>query len=162
MKTQQPFEVLVNEKKHDVLLEEAHNLDIVENGDGTFHVLMQNKKFDIEIVNYDKFTKTFDLLINNNVYKTSISDKYDQLIQKLGLNKVATAKVNEIKAQMPGMVLEVNVKVGDSIVKGDKILILEAMKMENVIKSPGDGTVKKVNIQKGSAVEKGQILIELD
>jgi biotin carboxyl carrier protein len=62
---------------------------------------------------------------------------------------------------MPGLILEVIATVGQTIQKGDSLLILEAMKMENVIKAAGSGTVKSINVQKGATVEKNQILIEL-
>jgi biotin carboxyl carrier protein len=52
------------------------------------------------------------------------------------------------------------VKAGDEVKTGDALLILEAMKMENILKSPGDGTVKNVRVKKGDSVEKGHILVE--
>ena len=60
---------------------------------------------------------------------------------------------------MPGLVIDVCISEGDKIKKGDKIIVLEAMKMENIIKSPTDGIIKKINVNKGMAVEKNQILI---
>jgi len=61
---------------------------------------------------------------------------------------------------MPGLVLNILVEEGQDIKKGDALIVLEAMKMENILKSPADGKVKKVSVKKGVAVEKGQILIE--
>jgi biotin carboxyl carrier protein len=68
--------------------------------------------------------------------------------------------VNHIKAPMPGLIIDLRVKEGDVVKQNDPLIILEAMKMENVIKSPGDGTVKAVKVQKGNSVEKNQVLIE--
>ena len=75
------------------------------------------------------------------------------------MDNLAAAKVNEIKAPMPGLVLDIRVAEGDEVKKGDSILVLEAMKMENIIKSPTDGIIKKINVKKGIAVEKNQVLI---
>ena len=61
---------------------------------------------------------------------------------------------------MPGMVLNILVTEGQDIKKGDPLIVLEAMKMENVLKSPTDGIVKKINVNKGIAVEKNQVLIQ--
>jgi biotin carboxyl carrier protein len=61
---------------------------------------------------------------------------------------------------MPGLVLKVFAVEGDEVKKGDNLLILEAMKMENIIKCPADVTIKKIRIKSGNKVEKGQILIE--
>ena len=78
------------------------------------------------------------------------------------MDKLAANKVNNIKAPMPGLVLRISVAVGDVIKKGDPLLVLEAMKMENVIKAAGDGVVKKINATEKIAVEKGSILIEFE
>jgi biotin carboxyl carrier protein len=61
---------------------------------------------------------------------------------------------------MPGMVISVLVNEGQEVSAGESILILEAMKMENVIKSPVQAIVKTIKVKQGSAVEKGQLLIE--
>lgn len=68
----------------------------------------------------------------------------------------------QIVSPMPGNILNVNVKVGDAVKKGQVLLILEAMKMENEIMAPKDGTVTSVNVQKGSTVESGALLVTLD
>jgi biotin carboxyl carrier protein len=78
----------------------------------------------------------------------------------MGMNNGSSGKVNNIKAPMPGLIIDLKVKVGDEVKQNDPLLILEAMKMENIIKSPGDGMVKNVKVKKGESVEKGQVLIE--
>ena len=83
------------------------------------------------------------------------------MVEKLGLATVAKQKFNEIKAPMPGMVLEIFVSNGQTVNKGDNLLILEAMKMENVLKAPDDGIIDEIKIVKGAIVEKNQILIKL-
>ncbi len=67
----------------------------------------------------------------------------------MGMNNSSAGKVNNIKAPMPGLIIDLKVKVGDEVKQNDALLILEAMKMENIIKSPGDGVVKAVKIKKG-------------
>ena len=80
----------------------------------------------------------------------------------MGIKRSAEVVSKNIKAPMPGKVLEVLAKVGDKMMKGDNVLILEAMKMENVIKAEMDCIIKKIHIAKLENVEKNQILIELD
>jgi biotin carboxyl carrier protein len=63
---------------------------------------------------------------------------------------------------MPGKVLEIMVESGQTIAKGEGLLILEAMKMENMLKAEQDGTVKSVNVSVGDAVEKNNILIDFE
>ena len=69
-------------------------------------------------------------------------------------------KVNNVRAPMPGLIIDLKVRNGDTVKAGDALLILEAMKMENIIKAPGDATVKSVKVSKGDGVEKNQVLIE--
>ncbi|MCC7050886.1 MAG: acetyl-CoA carboxylase biotin carboxyl carrier protein subunit, partial [Bacteroidia bacterium] len=57
---------------------------------------------------------------------------------------------------------EAKVKEGDKVTKGDALMVLEAMKMENILKSPGDGIIKKINVSKGQAVEKNTVLITFE
>lgn len=63
---------------------------------------------------------------------------------------------------MPGLVLQILVEPGQLVQKGDALLLLEAMKMENVIKAASNGQVKTVAVQKGAAVDKGQLLLEME
>ena len=63
---------------------------------------------------------------------------------------------------MPGLIIKIWVNEGDEVKKGDALLILEAMKMENVIKSPRDGKVKKLNVQLKQAMEKNQVMLEFE
>jgi biotin carboxyl carrier protein len=63
---------------------------------------------------------------------------------------------------MPGMVIEVSVEDGQQVAEGDRLLILEAMKMENSINIPVTAKIRKVLVKKGQAVEKNQVMIELE
>ncbi len=104
--------------------------------------------------------KSLLLRINSKRVQVKLKDKFDELLHNLGLDEINQKKVNDIKAPMPGMVLSVLVKDGDAVKKGDAILVLEAMKMENILKSPSDGTIKKIAVSKGTAVEKNQLLVQ--
>ena len=67
-----------------------------------------------------------------------------------------------VKAPMPGNILDVKVKAGDSVKAGDVLAILEAMKMENEIVAPQDGTVASVNVNKGDTVNSGDTLVSMN
>ena len=69
---------------------------------------------------------------------------------------------NSIEAKMPGKVLEVYVEAGTQVVEGDKIAILEAMKMENTIRAPKDGTIASVGVSTGDNVQAGHIIVEYE
>lgn len=134
--------------------------DLMKIADGYFHILYQNKSFKAEVVKADTQTKTFVLKINNRLHSIALKDKFDLLLEKMGMSNTTTGKVSSIKAPMPGLIIDLKINDGDIVKTGDPLLILEAMKMENIIKSSGDATVKSVKIKKGDTVEKGQVLIE--
>lgn len=134
--------------------------DIIKVRDGVYHLLKDNVSYNLEVVKHIAEEKKLVVKINNTSYTLDIKDKYDDLLYSLGLDNLASKKVNDIKAPMPGMVLNILVSEGQEIKKGDALLVLEAMKMENVLKSPTDGVVKKIAVSKGVAVEKNQLLIQ--
>jgi biotin carboxyl carrier protein len=139
---------------------EPFQWNIVKISEGYFHILYKNKSYRAEVVKADRANKTFQFKINNKIQTVEVKDKFDLLLEKMGMTNGATAKINNIKAPMPGLVIDLKVKTGDTVKAGDPLLILEAMKMENILKSPGDGIIKNVKTKKGESVEKGQVLIE--
>ncbi len=127
-----------------------------------FHVLKDNKPYKAEIVSADFISKKYTVKINNNTYEVAISGALDELIKSMGIERGRTKVVNAIKAPMPGLILEINVSVGQEVKENDPLLILEAMKMENCFLSPRDGVIKSIAVEKGNAVDKGQLLIEFE
>ena len=139
---------------------EPFHWDMVEIRDGIFSILYKNRSFNAEVLEADYQAKSFLIKINKNQYTVSVKDRFDLLLDQLGMSNTNTSKVNDLKAPMPGLIVDVKVQVGDTVKKGDIILILEAMKMENVLKSAGDGTVKAIKVAPKQNVEKNQVLIE--
>lgn len=134
--------------------------DLISLGDGQFHIRYQQRSYPAEVVRIDRETKTVDLKVRGHRYSVRLRDDVDLLMEKMGMNAAGGSKVNTVKAPMPGLIIDLRVQPGDEVKPGDALLILEAMKMENILKAPGAGTVKKVKINKGDSVEKGQVLIE--
>ena len=73
---------------------------------------------------------------------------------------MANSTIAEVKAPMPGLILDVLAKPGQEVKKGDQLMILEAMKMENVLKAQGEGVISGIEVAKGDSVEKNQVLIK--
>lgn len=134
--------------------------DLVKLSDRTFHIIHQNRSYSAEILALNAAEKTVSLKINGHVHHVQLKDRFDLLLEKMGMSNAASAKVNDLKAPMPGMIVGINVQPGDVVSKGDSLLILEAMKMENILKATGEGTIKMIRIAKGDRVEKGQVLVE--
>ena len=139
---------------------EQVQLDLSSIANNSTHVLYQNKSFNTELVELNKADKTCKIKVNVNIYQISIEDQFDVLLKQLGLDNLTANKVLEIKAPMPGLVLKVLVEENAEVKKGDNLLVLEAMKMENILKSSTDGVVKKILIKQGDKVEKNQILVQ--
>ncbi len=84
-----------------------------------------------------------------------------QLRKRAGMTGPGSVE-KTLNAPMPGLVIDVKVSPGDEVTKGQALLIIEAMKMENVMKAPADGVVKAVHTESGKSVEKNDKLIELE
>jgi biotin carboxyl carrier protein len=145
-------------------------------------VILNGKKINYELqkLNYQNYL----LRLNNTIYEISSekvnSEKFSFLINGIKINVVARTALQErakklldatksssgstvdINAPMPGMILKINKHIGDEIKKGDSVLILEAMKMENDLKSPVTGKIKKLLVSEGNAVEKGDKLFMIE
>lgn len=144
-----------------ILNDKEFNLEISEDGPYVYHVGWNGKSYNVQVLPGDDEIHP-RIRVNGNTYNIEIIDKFDELLKELGMESLAVSKVKDIKSPMPGLVLEINVKSGAVVSKGDPLLILEAMKMENVIKSPIDGVVKEVFVIPSEAVEKNVILISFD
>ena len=138
------------------------NLDINKIDQNRISILHNNKSYLAEVVVLNKEEKTCIIKVNGNNYSLIINDQFDELLHRLGMDKLAGSKISEQKAPMPGLVLNVCVSVGDEVKKGDNLLVLEAMKMENIIKSPADLRVKSLKVKPGDKVDKNQVLISFE
>ncbi|TDY11278.1 acetyl-CoA carboxylase biotin carboxyl carrier protein subunit [Meridianimaribacter flavus] len=157
------FKTSVNNTDHfEISNENIQNLDVVPTKANTFHILKNNQSFNAEIIEKDFNNKTYVVKVNNTFYNVAIADYLDQLIKDMGFEVGASKHVNDIKAPMPGLILDISVSQGQEVKENDTLLILEAMKMENVLTSPRDGVIKTVSVAKGDAVDKNQLLIEFE
>lgn len=139
---------------------QALNWDVLPVTDSYIHIIHNTKSYRAEVVKAEPASKTYTLKINGRLYPVVVKDKFDLLLEKMGMHHAGASKVNSVKAPMPGLIVDLRIQAGDTVQTGDALLVLEAMKMENILKSPGEGTVKSVKVKKGDSVEKGQVLIE--
>ena len=112
--------------------------------------------------------KAYKVTVNGNVYEITL-----EVIDKADIKAApapaaapaaapAPAGATTVSAPMPGNILKVNVAAGQAVKKGDVLMILEAMKMENEICAPCDGTVASVNVNSGATVESGAVLCSIN
>ncbi len=155
------YNINIGEQSFPLKADDLSDLDMVKTADGDFHILQDGKAYRAELENANFNDKTMTIKINGNKYEINIEDSYDQLVKEMGLSAAGSQKMTNVKAPMPGLVLDILVSPDQEVVKGDALLILEAMKMENVLKAEGDGVVKSIEVTKGTAVDKGQVIIEM-
>lgn len=137
-------------------------LDVIPKGKNKFQIIEKNKTFKIETISNDFKKKKYQISVNGNKYLVAIKDELDVLIKKLGLSIGTNKKEKDIKAPMPGLILELLVSEGQEVKEGDSLLVLEAMKMENMLVASIDGKVKAIHVKITDAVEKKQLLIEME
>lgn len=155
------FEI-IQEKGRTLVNGQEISIDVVGGMDQHLHVLHNNHSYRAEVVSFNATEKACTIKVNGNIYVLEIKDQYDELLHQLGLDNLSKVKIAELKAPMPGLVLKIFVSEGDKVKKGDNILVLEAMKMENIIKSPGDVTIKSVKIRPSDTVEKNQVMFSFE
>ncbi len=137
-------------------------VDIVKKSKKSLHVLKENSSFQAKVVEKDFHNKKYVIEVNGNPYMITIKDELDALIESLGLSSKASHKENEVKAPMPGLIIDVLIEEGQQVKEGDNLLVLEAMKMESTFTSPKEGIVQHISVKKGDTVEKGQILVKIE
>ncbi|GAA4457107.1 MAG: biotin/lipoyl-binding protein [Chitinophagaceae bacterium] len=125
-------------------------------------ILLDNKSYTAEVEKVDRDNKELVVRINGNRVVMNIREDIDLLLEKMGINMAAGMKAAPLKAPMPGLILKILVSPGQQVQKGDGLLILEAMKMENILKATGPATVKAIKVEERTAVEKGSVLIEME
>jgi len=140
----------------------AFSIDIQTVGKNLFHLIKDRKSINAEVICADTSQKTFTIKVNGGVFEICVKDEYDELLEKLGMDQSSTSTIKDIKAPMPGLVLDILVSPGDLIKPNDPLIVLEAMKMENILKSPSEGVIKSIDVAKSDAVEKNQVLINFE
>jgi biotin carboxyl carrier protein len=153
----------VDFKKETILINgEAVASDWISLGTNRYHVICNHQSYTLELLQSNEAGKQLVLKVNGQQYPIAVTDQYDALLKQLGMDKITANKVNEVKAPMPGLVLRILVEEGQAVKKGDALLVLEAMKMENIIKAAGEGIVKKIAVQPKLAVDKNQVMMVME
>jgi biotin carboxyl carrier protein len=126
----------------------------------TYLLKLDNKIYEISgyLIDHERINISINGKNYDTIIRTSVQEKALKLIdiQSLSRHKM------EVKAPMPGMVLKINKQAGEEVEKGDSVLILEAMKMENDIRAQISGKIKNINVIEGAAIEKGYSLFTIE
>ena len=156
------YKIKVNEFEFEFSEEQVNAFDIVKKSAVEFNLLKDHRSVNTKLLEADSTAKNTTIEIEGQIYTVTIKDELDQQLENMGFGLAINKQVKEIKAPMPGLVLEIAVTEGQQVNEGDKILILGAMKMENSIAVSVNATIKRIAVAAGDAVEKGQVLVELE
>jgi len=156
-KTENSDEIILN----DTLLRDYKIMSIEQN---TIVLLKRNKKYTCRFIYKDKNTGIVYIKINGILKKVKLFKEIEKLLTQFIQNDYDRSgnDITELNAPMPGTVLEIKVNKGDKVKKDDSLLVLEAMKMENVLACPKDGVISEVNVKINDTVDKGTVLLSFE
>jgi acetyl/propionyl-CoA carboxylase alpha subunit len=160
MNTTSALVVEIENKRYELTSAEWLQLDCIETDSNVFHLLEDGISHIIAVIDFDMATRSCTLNVDGEIKKVKLIRDLDLLIEKMGLHTTQTKTLSVLQAPMPGLVTGIKVSAGQFVEKGEPLLILEAMKMENVITAPHQATIKEVKVSIGQAVDKGVSLIE--
>lgn len=157
----------INDKKFEIEIQndgkllvngEAREVDFLTLGESLFSVLMNNKSYEIVMEEADG---QYEVLIQGRLYTGQVLDERAQLLASRRSGMGADTGEISIKSPMPGLIAAIPVTEGQEVKKGQTVVILESMKMQNELKAPRDGTVQRISAQAGMSVEQGKLLVTL-
>lgn len=160
------YKVSIKDREFDIVNGEELFVDGVKkdvkftfSGKGSLQVVMNGQSHEADLVSLDKEARKVTLRIEGKKMTAQIKEPVDLLFEQLGMKQTLVKKVNDLKAPMPGLIVKLLVAAGDTVKQGEPLLILEAMKMENVFKAAADVTIKEIKVSEKQSVEKGQLLM---
>ena len=155
------YKIKVNEFKFSFTAKQIAAADLVKKSPTEFNLINSHHSVNAKLVEADMAAKKITIEVEGENFVVEIKDELDQVLEQMGFGLATNKQVKEIKAPMPGLVLQIAVSEGQEVNEGDKIIILGAMKMENSIIIQNNATIKRIAVVAGEAVEKGQVLVEL-
>jgi len=124
-----------------------------------YSLLIDNRSYEIFV---EENGDDFDVLIGGEMFHLKVQDEWARRLANIQRKTQVETGLLAIKAPMPGAVISIEVAPGQDVAKGQGVVILSAMKMENEIKTPRAGRVKSVEVQPGQTVEQGRTLVVIE
>lgn len=155
----QNLDVVVRDKQ--LIVDGDHfNYDLKHVSGNYYLILLNGRSF--SVVLEPSSNGYLRLRIDGQRADVRVLDEKDLLVDQIRGQAVEETIRHEVRAPMPGLVLSVAVDAGQEVAAGDRLLVLEAMKMENELRAPAPGVVKAVHVTAGTPVTKNQLLIEFE
>lgn len=158
--SEEPIEVEISEKDHSFKSGDLEGKFEFITTNGRKLLRIGTKLYKIDNVSYDGSDIEFS--INGDWVKVSVKDEQELLLDRLGFKTGNAVAEGSLKSPMPGKILDILVAEGDEVTKGQPVVILEAMKMENELKAAIDGTVTSITVETGQSLEKNSPILEIE
>lgn len=159
MKKADTYQIICGNSHFSFNSEEVNTFGIFSSGPNKYILSINNINYKVSLLECNWETSSVKLQINNTKRWVTIKNKVQQEIEKLGYDNSKIIHSDELKSPMPGLVIDVLVSTGQNVQKGDHMITLEAMKMENILRAQHDGVIAEVLVSPTDKVEKNQTLI---
>lgn len=154
------FIINTSDSQNVKIRDHEYKLDISQLSDHTYSMKLGNEIFHITSSKLEN--NKYSFLIDGHYFEANVRTKLEEEAENILNANLENNDEIKIKSPMPGMILRVNKQVGDRVVKGEALILLEAMKMENELKAPDNGMISQINVESGNSVDKNQILLIIE
>ena len=155
----QEFEIEVVDEHHIRIGERLLQVDFESvSGQPVFSLILDGKSYEAFVYQGDE---DWDVLLRGRQYQVKVEDERERRLKAAGGAGAAEGGEFHLKAPMPGLVVAILVEEGQEVKKGQVILILESMKMQNELKAPRDGVISRVRVKAGESVEQKQSMLSM-
>ncbi len=153
------YEIDIDQESQITVDDKTYDIDVKFLSDsGVLSMLLDNHSMEASV---EEREGSWEVLIKGELYTVLVQDERAfRLAKERGVSFDVSGDA-VVKSPMPGLIIDVLVETGQNVEKGEKVVVLESMKMENELRSPRDGIVTHVNIDPGATVEKGQALVTI-
>ncbi|MEJ7641537.1 MAG: acetyl-CoA carboxylase biotin carboxyl carrier protein subunit [Candidatus Nitrosocosmicus sp.] len=157
-------EIVEFDKNNNLVLkidDKKHELKIISFKSNILEFIFDNSYYEIRVL--ESTNTDLKILLNGNPLTLKKHSKLAEIIEKsAGRGGGGGSSQNSISSQIPGRVISVSLSKGDSVNKGDNIVVLESMKMQVAIKSPRDGVIKELKVKEGQSISRNDVVAVLE
>lgn len=153
----QEFVIEVGQDNQITVNGEPYEMDFQQMpGSGVTSLIIGNHSLEAVVEEKDN---AWQVLIKGDLYEVAVDDERSRRLASARGDLAAAEGDAVVRSPMPGIVIAVSVVEGEQVAKGDKVVILESMKMENELRSPREGIISQIKVEPGANVEKDQVLV---
>ncbi len=155
----QEYTIIIDRDDQIVVNDQVFNIDFQKLSEGgMLSLLINNRSLEAIVEERDD---AWEVLLQGELYSVQVQDERAYRLAKARGTAAEASGEALVKSPMPGLIVAVPVEQGQAIKKGDQVIILESMKMENELRSPRDGVVLRVHVEQGASVDKDQVLVTI-